>query len=325
MKRNAIARIIIFSLLIVILSGILLSGLYSDFFSWGNWSIQVGGTVNGVLTGGTEAAEMSFSPSDIDEILILWVNGNVEITGEETDTISYQTKNNNTEFETVYKLENRRLSIGFNGKKWNSSNVKQKDLVLSLPRIWNGRSIKVEAVSADVKLKDVIGPNKVRMENVSGEISLVNVSAPKLEISTVSGDMALYADCKELEVSSVSANCTVHFLGSACPESVDFQSVSGNLELNFPDGCGIDLELDGLKKDLETSLLFEKKGDRYYCAGALGICKVDAETVSGGVKIGRTTFASTCSHLWVLRQPLNETDQSIYECQICGALKTENE
>lgn len=325
MKRNAIARIVVFSLLIVILSGILLSGLNSDRFCWGNWSIHVGGAVNGVLTGGTEAAEMSFSPSDIDEIVVLWVNGNVEITGEETPTISYQTKNNNTEFETVYKLENRRLSIGFNGKKWNSGNIKSKNLSLRLPMVWSGKSIKVEAVSADVKLEDIGGANKIRVENVSGQISLVNIITPKLELSTVSGDMHLYTDCKELEVSSVSANCIVHFLNSTCPEDVDFESVSGNLELNFPDGCGIDLELDGLKKNLETSLLFEKKGDRYYSAGALGICKVDVETVSGSVKIGRTTFASTCSHLWALRQPLNETDQSIFECQICGALKTENE
>lgn len=284
MKRNAIARIVIFSLLIVILSGILLSGLNSDLFNWSNWSIQIGGTVNGMLTDGTEAAEMRFSPTDIDEIVVLWVNGNVEIKGCETDTISYQTNNNNTEFETVYKLENRRLSVGFNGKKWNTGKVRSKDLTVTLPQNWAGKLLKIEAVSADLTIEKLSCVEQLKIETVSGKSTVQSVISTKLDAETVSGDMRFFGVFETIDIEGVSACCTID-ASMSCPESIDMDTVSGDLTLYLPEGYGFELKLDALSKSLHTDLPYTKDGDRYICNGGLGSCQIDMDSVSGDITI----------------------------------------
>lgn len=284
MKRNAVVRIIVFSLLIVILSGILLSGLNSDLFSWSNWSIQIGGTVNGMLTDGSEAAEMSFSPSDIDEIVILWVSGDVKISGSDIDTISYETRNNNTEFETVYKLENGRLSIGFNGKKWNTGKVRSKDLSVTLPQNWEGKLLKIEAVSADLTIEKLSCIEQLKIETVSGKSTVQSVISTKLDAETVSGDMRFGGKFETIDIEGVSAHCTID-ASMSCPKSIDMDTVSGDLTLYLPKGYGFELKLDALSKSLHTSLPYTKDGDRYICNGGLGSCQIDMDGVSGDITI----------------------------------------
>lgn len=327
MKTSAIIRIIIYSLLIVILSGILVFGITSEGLSWNMISFNIGSS-SGLLRNGTQANSMSFEANDIEEIVVLWVNGEVAIASSDKNTISYETTNDHTDLPTVYKLENGRLTIGFTNKTGSFGNTGGKSLTLSLPQNWAGKYLRVDSVSADVNVKNIANLSKAKFDNVSGEIHLVNFICEEMEISTVSGHMNLYCHFNEAKIDAVSANCTITLLGNTSPEALSFNSVSGNFELSIPNGCGFDLELDGLKKELETDMKYEKKGEHYICTGVLGTCDLDVDTVSGHVKIGYALFSSSCSHLWAIRTPLNapqdENPQStIYECQICGALKIE--
>lgn len=283
MRASAIIRIIIYCLLIAMLSGILLFGLTAENFSWDFFTIHTGG-VNGQLTGGTEAAEKAFSASEIQQIVIFWVNGNVEIVSEDTDTITYQTQNNTTSFETVYKLENGRLSIGFSGTKWNSTKIRTKDLSLTLPRSWAGKLLKVEAVSADVNLSSLTGLQKLELESVSGSLNVSAVNAAQLNVDTVSGNMHFQGIFEAIDIESVSARCTID-ASAACPKTVDMDTVSGDLTLYLPEGYGFDLKLDALSKSLHTSLPYTKDGDRYICNSALGNCQIDMDSVSGDITI----------------------------------------
>lgn len=286
MKKSAIARIIIFSLLIVILLGILVAGIALQGFSGAN--ISIGGSVNGLLSDGTEAATHSFHAADIDEIVILWVCGDVNVSGVDTDTISYETSNNNTDFETVYKLENGRLSIGFNGKKWNTGKVKSKDLSLILPQSWDGKLLKIEGVSADLAVRQLSTLQELKIENVSGNINVQSVIADTLDIETVSGDMEFVGKFEKIDIEGVSARCTID-AAAGCPHSIDLDTVSGDFILYLPEDYGFDLNLDGVSKTLNTSLPYEKDDNRYQCSGKLGKCQIDMDSVSGGISISTKT------------------------------------
>ncbi len=327
MKISAITRIIIYCLLIAILSGILFIGITADSFSWDFFSINAGGSVSGLLKDGTEAAGKSFDADRIDEIVIIWVSGNVNISGSEDSQISYQTKNNNTEFETVYKLENGRLSIGFNGQKWNTGKVKSKDLSLRLPQNWDGKLLKVEAVSADVTIEKLSNLQELKTENVSGKINVRSVISDKLDVNTVSGDMYFHGRFEKIDIEGVSARCTID-ASAACPKTIDMDTVSGDLTLYLPEDYGFDLKLDGVSKSLNTNLPYEKDGNRYQCSGKLGKCQIDMESVSGGISISTKKLdQASCSHLWsegtLMITPGSNAEEMVYTCLLCDKTKSE--
>lgn len=332
MKKSAIARIIIFSLLIVILSGVLIAGISEKDFFWSNNSFNfsiggVGSSVSGLLSNGTEAAAHSFHAADIDEIVILWVCGDVNVSGADTDTISYETSNNNTDFETVYKLENGRLSIGFNGKKWNTGKVKSKDLSLSLPQNWDGKLLKVEAVSADVTIEKLSNLQELKTENVSGKINIQSVISDKLDVETVSGDMNLHGRFEKIDIEGVSARCTID-ASAGCPNSIDLNTVSGDFTLYLPEDYGFDLKLDGVSKTLNTSLPYEKDGNRYQYSGKLGKCPIDMESVSGSISISAQKIdQASCPHLWsegtTMITPGSNDEEMVYTCLLCDKTRSE--
>lgn len=323
MKKNAIARIVIFSLLIFIFAGILIAGMCIE-----NFSFQIGGTVDGLLKDGTEAATCSFFPEDIDEIVIIWISGNVDITGTAHNTVTYSTINNNTDFETAYKVENRRLTIAYNGKKWNTGKVKSKDLSLTLPQNWAGKVLKIEAVSADVCISSLSAVQKLQVENVSGQVDICAVVTENLNINTVSGDMTIAGKFQTVNIESVSARCTLD-AGSGCPDSIDMDTVSGDFALYLPENYGFDLKLDGISKVLSTTLPYQKDGNRYLCSGKSGTCAIDMDSISGNISIlERNPDPATCTHLWdegkITTVPGDNRQEKVFTCLLCGHIITEN-
>ncbi len=324
MKQNAIARIIIFSLLVIILSGVLIAGICLNIFSWSN--VSIGTSVGSSLSDGTESASESFAAADIDEIVVIWVSGNVNISGGKDATISYETKKNHTNWETVYKLENRRLTIGFSGKTWNTGKVKSKDLILSMPQNWEGKLVKVEGVSADFTIQMLSNIQELKIENVSGKNTVQSVIAKKLDVETVSGDMTFNGKFETIDIEGVSARCTID-AKAACPKSIDLDTVSGDFTLYLPEDYGFDLNLDGVSKSLDTRLPYEKNGNRYQSSGKLGKCQIDMDSVSGAISISTLkNDKNTCIHLWsagtIMVVPGSNVEEMVYDCLFCGKVKS---
>ena len=80
MKRNAIARIVIYSLIVVILVGVLVHGMDWDGFHF-DWDL---GDDAQVVTG-----TASVEPSSIKHIRIEWVDGLVDVATADQDTITF--------------------------------------------------------------------------------------------------------------------------------------------------------------------------------------------------------------------------------------------
>ncbi len=281
MKRNAILRIVIYSLLILLLSSVLVVGVLGSFdlptFISGGLSLSNG------LPNSTKAPQATFDPSEIDEIFIIWISGNVTVSAEERTDIAYQTLRKGSDLDTAYRLENGRLTIGFTQKSFVSGKVKEKDLVLSIPNTWNGKVLEIEAVSTDIEISNLANLSKLDIENVSGEINVRNSTFTEVEIETVSGGIYLAGTFSQIDVEAISAKCTIDAV--ECPKTIDIETVSGETFLSLPQGYGFELSIDGIGKTVHTTLPYQKDGDRYISNGELGNCIIDVDSVSGSVTI----------------------------------------
>lgn len=319
MKNTAITRIVIYSLLIVILTGALVAGLTFD-------SISMTFTTSGVLKNAIAADSRSFDLDEVDEIVILWVNGSVELSSWDTDRISYETRRSDSSPETVYKLSGGCLTIAFSSKSTIFGKVTGKNLSLILPYDWKGTLVQIEAVSANVSI-NCLDVKKLKLENVSGQIIGNYICAEELSVDTVSGDMDFQGSFGKISIDGVSADCALR-LNASCP--VNFDCTSGDLKLYLPTDCGFQLWLDSVSGQLTTSLTYSMVKDHYSCEGT-SPCKIDMDSVSGDIFIATwTPDPDTCDHVWDEGVLYNGTsgDPNLktmqYTCKLCGKVKIED-
>ena len=104
MKRNAIARIVIYSILAVVLTGVLLVGmLVNDFI------IDFGSS--GVTT---EESEASVDVNGINKLDINWACGAVTIQVGDTDQITFkETAPENCKYQMTYDVNGSTLELNY--------------------------------------------------------------------------------------------------------------------------------------------------------------------------------------------------------------------
>ncbi|MBQ7049409.1 MAG: hypothetical protein IJN87_02170, partial [Firmicutes bacterium] len=107
MKRSAIARIIIWSLTAIILTGILIVGIAAPSFL-NLLSFSTGRSGNYTYGAATLDA------AQIDEVEIEWVSGDITITEKDNDKISFSETSNRDlkgDEQLGYRIEGRKLVI----------------------------------------------------------------------------------------------------------------------------------------------------------------------------------------------------------------------
>ena len=177
------------------------------------------------------------------------------------------------------------------------------DLEIHVPR---GSSVEVEAVSAEVLVRDVDG--RVDLESVSGAVTVQG--GGEIEVETVSGEIVLSGamvgvdaesvsgrisvDARELEgavLESVSGKIEIN-AGLGARADLDIETVSGRVILNLPSGTAADFDLESFSGDIENGLTGEeaRRTDRYAPGKALkfstgGDANVIVETHSGDIEL----------------------------------------
>lgn len=255
MKSSTIVRIVLWSLVAVILTGILAWGI--GFKSGFGWPWHFGGDGSGYTSG-----EASFDASEIDEVQVEWVSGKLII--EEGTQISFREEASHSldEDEQVsYRVDGRKLIIReYRRSVWFGS-TPSKDLYLTLPQ--ELRKLDLEVVSADVTMTGKFTLDELDMEGVSG----------RWQVSEVS--------CRTVDIESVSGNFEVTI--GEMPDKIDMDTVSGDLVLYLPENEGFTAEVDGVSGDLssEFATVSEKKRQIY----GNGRTEIDGDTVSGDIEI----------------------------------------
>ncbi|MBQ2253499.1 MAG: DUF4097 family beta strand repeat protein [Clostridia bacterium] len=276
MRNNAIIRIVLYSVSILLALGVLLLllGVFPSPFS------AVGEYEHRASSGETDAA----SVKNID---VSWVSGSVVFKRADTDKIEFYEEGSFPEKDKMVwsqtgdrlKLRYKKSAFGFE-INFGTLQEPNKDLTVVLPRDWEGETLFVEAVSATVDASE-LKCDALRFSGVNGAISGKDLVCNRLEVESVSGELNLAADFKKLDIDSVSANCNVTVLGE--PREISFEGVSGNLDLvwngNVGFACELDVPLSAFESDFETV----NRGDtRVYGDGA---CEIALDSISGKLNI----------------------------------------
>lgn len=289
MKANAITRIVIFSIVILVLMAILFAGISVKYLvsSVENFDWKEGLTVYG-MTDGTIASTGSVPAEDIRRLEIQWVSGSITIKPGDTDRITFSENSGLPEDQQmVWKQSGDRLQIQYQ-KKWVffglgvNTSFSRKDLVITVPRDWSCDSLSIDSVSAAVDVTDQAADG-IDLENVSGRCTFTDCTAKEVSATTVSGNVSFIGSAEDFEFETVSGDCSITALAGRLPEDVQMDSVSGDLELTLPEDTGFTASLDSVSGDISTEFpTTVAHGDHTHGDGS---CRINADTVSGDIII----------------------------------------
>lgn len=187
-------------------------------------------TTGEVLEGNGE-----FSVDKFDSIEINWVNGKVDVSYYEGDTVIVSESNAGSRPMNC-SIEDRELIINeFKGSKL-SFNVKTKDLSVKIPQDLKLSELEVNTVSADSNINGV-SVNMADFETVSGEINAVFKTQPTvIDCESVSGNMhiALPKETTGYSIKKETVSGTVNAESMSFGDfatKIDLESVSGNFNV----------------------------------------------------------------------------------------------
>lgn len=284
MKTNAIIRIVLFSLTIIILLGILTTALLAHQYTFDprfDYHHEFSPTepVQQITTENVTA--------DIRNIEIEWVAGIITLQADQNATyISIiEHSSSDSEHKMVCKQSGQTLKIQFSEESFEfpSFGVNadiRKDLVITVPADWECNSLEIDAAAAQVIMN---GPSihEFDFDGASGSCSMINCDITNIDIDTASGDIDFSGTLDTLDCDAASANCSIEVFN--IPSSIKMDGASGDLELILPTNTGFTCNMDTMSGTFETD--FETGvHDGAYIHGD-GACQIKVSAMSGDVSI----------------------------------------
>lgn len=254
MKNNAIARIVLYSLLVIILAGVLVTGLCLDRFSFRS----------GSGTEVTQGEEVSLSAADISRLKLDWASGNITITTADTDRITFSESGEITEKYTMaYSQKDGTLKIEYAKSSVTVSfgSIPSKDLVITVPKDWICQELELDGAALDVTID--------------------GLTVKEFDIDGASNEIYFTGALETLECDGAACELTLNCLEK--PRKIDLDGASVEMELTLPAECGFLVQMDGLGCSFHSDLDYTggngdyMYGDRY--------CQVSADGLSCSISI----------------------------------------
>lgn len=298
MKSNAILRIIIWSIILVLLVGVLVSFLTRDQYL-NNHAVET------VYTVPMDIPEESLSvatpvqalPSEeklvvagnnVDKIEIDWVAGDILILPKDVEEITISESDVREEkYAMVWHMDERTLELSFceegflSGFGISFGADVTKDLYIYVPMDWDCRSLEIDAASATVEISNMtIG--KLDLDGAEGIVRLNNCNIRDLDVDTASGDVVFSGTLDTLDFDAASANFTGEFYNT--PSRIDMDSMDGKLDITLPEDCGYSLSMDGMSKTFRSDFQGTENRNGIHTYGD-GRCRIKVDGMSCEVAI----------------------------------------
>ena len=259
MKRNAIARIIIYSILavvltIVLLAGILLNGFSIDFGSSGGTTVD---------------SETSIDVSGIKKLDIVWACGDVTIQVADTDQITFnETAPENCKYQMTYDVNGSTLELEYGSPKifigFGNNSMPRKDLLITVPKDWVCEELQIEGADLSIGIQHLT-VREIDMDGAANNLEFVG-SVDTVDIDGASNNIHL--------------NCDSH------PTLIDIDGASCELELILPKGCGFAVDMEGLNCDFNSNLDYTTKNGQHIYGN--GHTNVNVDGISCDVTISES-------------------------------------
>lgn len=281
MKTNALVRIVIYSLVIILLLGILMAGIGWNLFSFRRASIRTDSSSTEVSEPDSAAPEnIVLSPEGLRSIKIDWAAGSIVLEPTDGSQIQlYESAPQGSEPMEV-KQSGSELKIAFSKSPGNLGKSLKKDLHIALPRDWECSKLEVDAASAAVSLRE-LNCGEVDINTASGRCDMTDCKIGSIDMESASGDLCFSGQLEELDFEGVSARADISVFNT--PSRIEMESVSGDVTLTLPRDCGFRVKRDsisgGFQCDFETT---KEDGCHVYGDGS---CRIDVSGVSSRLTI----------------------------------------
>lgn len=279
---KSIVKLILYSLLILVCLGALIVST-TGVVSGSPFRLNIPWSTS--KTAETTANTGNFPAGNVDNIVVDWVSGSIRVETWDGDEISYlvpsdEEKNN----PTAYTLDKGTLTLRYQSGQtlnlgWGQSS--KKDLLIRIPKHKNLVALTVNSVSANITLKDLV-TNNLFVDTTSGSFTADNCTTAYLDLNGVSGSMDYTGSAETIRADTTSGKVSLRLENE--PISLDFDSVSADLNLTLPKGTGFRCQMDSVsgKFQCEEPVLTLEDGSWQSGSGALDI---SADTVSGNVSV----------------------------------------
>lgn len=273
MKRNAIARIIIYSILILVLVGILAAAL-----GVGTFMFQFG-------SGGTAVTEGKFSipEADVDNLEIEWIAGSVTIVRGETDEIiAVESAQGEIEDPMAYSLRGNTLKISYvkSGIRIGFHSTPKKDLHITVPMDWDCSRLSIDSASTDIEIRDLTA-DTLELNSASSDCILTDCIIGNLEVDGASCNLNYSGTLNSLDCDGASTDITAVFTN--VPNSINLDGASAELDITLPEDCGFRVEMDGMSNRFSSDFSTTSTDDSYVYGD--GACKIEVDGMSTTVRI----------------------------------------
>ncbi len=290
-KQSALIRIIAWSVVAVVLVGVLVLGLT------GNLGSGIGGfSLFGINLGSHyadagkyQAGSGEIPAQKIQDLEINWLDGNVEIEVYDGDTVQFSETSSrklSEKNQMHYYNKNGKLIIqyqkSFTGLFNFINTGRDKELTVKIPESIAGDfgEVRVDTVSADTVVSGISG-GKFRFDSTSGGIHLEECSASELVTDTTSGSVTADGSYGEVEFDTVSGN--LNLSSEICPSRINADGVSGSVTLYLPENEGFTYKSDSVSGTLTCEFQVSQGEDKGTYKN--GKAKFSFDSVSGDVEI----------------------------------------
>lgn len=287
MKTNAIVRIVLFSIAIVILFGILLTGIGVSLFMVDTESSE---TISNLPIASDGYSTTSIvSAADISNIEIDWAAGSITFLTDDIDEIRIEEIDSSSvkhKYQMVCEQKGDTLKIEYSEDTINwtgisfGADIIAKDLIITIPTDWICNNLEIDAASACVTVENMT-INEVNFDGASGTCVFTNCNVSVLDVDTASGDIEFTGELDVLDCDSASANCTLILYSD--PSRIEMDGASGDLDITLPEGCGFTCSMDRLSSDFKSDFSTTVSNGSYIYGD--GSCRINVNAMSGDVTI----------------------------------------
>lgn len=284
MKTNAIIRIVIYSIVILLLLSIL-----GAFLAFDRYAFQKGKTswTAPIVTPGQgefhrEEQEVTGAES-VTHIEIEWTAGTITIQPGDTNRILLSESGSfDSDEAMVCRQQGSKLMIAYQNRDVfiGIYSTPEKDLTITVPRDWKGTEISIDSASARLNMNG-INVREVELDTASGGAVFADCTIEALDVDTASGDVNYSGTLKTLEYDSASGDLQAVFHNT--PRSIEMETASGDVDITLPDGCGFTAEVDSMSGDFSSDFETVRKEDSYVHGD--GSCRINMSAMSGDVHI----------------------------------------
>jgi len=296
MKRNAIIRIVLFSLAILVLLGIIVSTLLLRSFMIVLNESGIVDVVHNIfdvresdeirIDGNGRSGE--YDAAQIRDLEIEWVSGAIIIQPGATNTIHFEESSVSSEkYRMVANRSGDKLTLKFceeNTVSWglgvNIDTDISKDLVITVPSGWDCDTLEIDTASARIEISD-LRINEVDFDSASSLCIFDNCTVSELDIDTASGNVEFNGRLDSLDFDAASANFSGKLKNT--PNSLKMDSMSGDLDITLPEDCGFTATMDTMSGDFSSDFQTTVFNGKYSYGN--GSCRIDVNVMSGDVTI----------------------------------------